>query len=380
MGGICSGSGGTSQKYTYDAADRLLSEGITYDDFGRIKNLPASLAGGKALATTYFSNDMVSTQSQNGVTNSYQLDALLRPRQRLQAGGLRGTEIFHYAGLGDSPSWTVRGSTWTRNIIGIGGELAAVHENGKEVELQLTNLHGDVSATAALSSTVTALLSKRSYDEFGNQTSGAVGARFGWLGGAQRRTELASGVIQMGARSYVPQIGRFLSADPIAGSSANSYDYANADPVGGLDLTGMAPSDSDCYGGIVGCQCKLWGHMAKGATRGTLWLTIVRKCNRTGGITLQGLAAQWSKRGPYSGGWHDISAPMRVYPAIEPACRGLNDPCQNYQKYQALHYCEPGKEYKLDITWGFVFNLGGEGAEHTLQISIDQSCPKIDGL
>jgi RHS repeat-associated protein len=243
VAGICSSAGGSSQKYSYDTADRLLSEGLTYDDFGRIKNLPASLAGGKALATTYFSNDMVATQSQNGVTNSYQLDALLRPRQRLQAGGLQGTEIFHYAGSGDSPSWTMRGSTWTRNIVGIGGELAAIQESGKEVELQLTNLHGDVSATAALSSTVTALLSKRSYDEFGNQTSGTSGSRFGWLGGAQRRTELASGVIQMGARSYVPQIGRFTSRDPSQGGSATAYDYANQDPVNSRDPTGLKPYD-----------------------------------------------------------------------------------------------------------------------------------------
>lgn len=380
LGGVCSGSGGTSQKYSYDSADRLLAEGLTYDSFGRITNLPGSLAGGKALSTTYFSNDMVATQSQNGVTNTFELDAMLRPRQRLQAGGLLGTEIFHYASPSDAPAWTARGSTWTRNIVGIGGELAAIQESGQEVELQLTNLHGDVSATAALSSTATALLSTHSYDEFGNQTAGASSARFGWLGGAQRRTELASGIIQMGARSYVPAIGRFLSPDPIQGGSANQYDYANANPVMGLDLTGLSPSDSECYAGFVGCQCKLWAHMAKGSQRGTLWLTTVRKCNRTGGITLQGISSQWSKRGPYSGGWHDIPAPSRVYPAAEPACRALNDPCQNYQKLQALYYCEPGKEYGLHITWGFVFNLGGEGAEHYLDVSVDQTCPRVDGL
>lgn len=259
VAGICSSSGGTPQKYSYDSADRLLSEGLTYDDFGRIKNLPGSLAGGKALATTYFSNDMIATQSQNGVSNSYQLDALLRPRQRLQAGGLQGTEIFHYAGPGDSPSWTVRGLTWARNIIGIGGELAAIQESGKEVELQLTNLHGDVSATAALSPTATALLSTRSYDEFGNQTGGATGARFGWLGGAQRRTELPSGIAQMGARSYVPAIGRFLSSDPIAGGSANAYDYANADPVNQFDPSGTKPYDFEQSGPCKG-RLHVWSN------------------------------------------------------------------------------------------------------------------------
>ena len=159
LGGVCSSSGGTTQKYSYDNADRLLGEGLTYDSFGRITNLPAGLAGGKALSTTYFSNDMVAAQSQNGVTNTFQLDSTLRQRQRLQAGGLEGTEVFHYAGPGDAPTWTQRGSAWTRNIVGIGGELAAIQESGKEVQLQLTNLHGDVVATAASDPAKTSLLS-----------------------------------------------------------------------------------------------------------------------------------------------------------------------------------------------------------------------------
>ena len=243
IGGACSSSGGTSQSYTYDAADRLTGGEIVYDSFGRITKLPASYAGGKTLETSYFSNDMVASQSQGGVSNTFGLDASGRQRQRLQEGGLLGTEIFHYDGSSDAPAWTERGSTWTRDITGIGGELAAVQENGSEPVLQLTNLHGDVVATAALSPTETKLKATFSYDEFGNRVSGEAG-RFGWLGGKQRRTELPSGMIQMGKRSYVPQIGRFLSTDPVKGGSANTYDYANQDPINGLDLAGTEGVDT----------------------------------------------------------------------------------------------------------------------------------------
>jgi RHS repeat-associated protein len=235
VGGVCSESGGTSQGYEYDAADRL--KGPTYDSWGRITSLSAEFAGGKALTTAYFSNDMVALQSQGGVSNIFQLDASLRQRQRLQGGGLEGTEIFHYDGSSDSPAWTVRGAAWTRNITGLGGELAAVQESGKEITLPLTNLHGDVSATAAISPEVTSLKGTFSYDEFGNPTLGSTG-RFGWLGGKQRRTELPSGVIQMGKRSYVPALGRFLTPDPVPGGSANAYDYADQDPVNAFDLGG----------------------------------------------------------------------------------------------------------------------------------------------
>jgi RHS repeat-associated protein len=242
IGGACASSAGTEQKYNYDEADRLVGSGVVYDGLGRITELSSAYSGGGTLKTSYFTNEMLAQQEQDGVVNKYLLDSMGRPRQLDQSEEVEEDvkskiEVFHYAGPSDAPAWTQRASDWTRSVVGINGELTATKDSASGLVFQLTNLHGDVVATASPESSATALLAKFEFDEFGNPKQGEAG-RYGWLGGKDRRTELPSGVIQMGVRSYVSTVGRFLSVDPVSSGSASVYDYANADPVNNLDLNG----------------------------------------------------------------------------------------------------------------------------------------------
>ena len=381
LGGACGTGSSTEKKYSYDKADRLIDSGIVYDNFGRITTLPAADAGGQTLTTSYFATNMVATQSQGGVTNTFELDAGGRQRSRLQGGaGLEGTEVFHYDNPGDSAAWTERGSSWTRNIGGIGGELAAVQESGKEITLPLTNLHGDVVASAAISPGVTALKETFSHDEFGNPTSGNAG-RFGWLGGMQRRTELPSGIVQMGARSYVPAIGRFLSTDPIAGGSANAYDYGNADPVNQFDPTGMKPYDNDCdphIGGITGCQ--VWLHIKMWSPRrGRMGVRMIYKSNRAGGISRESFEIfYWRDEHDdiYKEGFVEMSPPhyLNSYPGIPSSCRGT-DPCANNHDGRGTFACRPGDEYQIQILFKYKYNTGqGSGESKVLEVKAQEFC------
>jgi RHS repeat-associated protein len=241
--GECATEGGTVEKHTYDEADRLTDTGTSYNLFGDITALPATDAGGKEaseeLTSAYYTDNQLASQTQNGETIGYNLDPAGRTRETVSTGKTSQDIINHYAAGGDSPAWTIEtpSGNWTRNIQGIGGGLAAIQVNGATPVLQLTDLHGDIIGTAALSETETKLLTMTETSEYGVPTT-STPAKYSWLGAEQQPTELASGVIAMGARSYVPQLGRFLQPDPQAGGSANAYSYTFGDPINTSDPTG----------------------------------------------------------------------------------------------------------------------------------------------
>ncbi len=238
-GGKCASEGGTAVNHTYDSANRLTDGGVSYDGFGDITKLPAADAGGAELTSTFYADGTLASQTQSGETIGYHLDPLGRTRQAVATGTTNSTLTMHYVDGGNSPAWSEETSgRWTRNIPGLGGGIVAIQSGGEAPVLQIEDLHGSIVGTASLSETATGLLSKGNSTEYGVPRSGSSPSKYSWLGGIGLRTEFPTGIVAMGARSYVPELGRFLQPDPVEGGSANEYSYTYGDPVNTSDPSG----------------------------------------------------------------------------------------------------------------------------------------------
>jgi hypothetical protein len=226
VAGKCATEGGTVLSHTYDEGNRLTDTGISYDSFGNITKLPAADAEGHELSSTFYVDNAVASQSQNGVTNNYYLDSEGRVRETVSGAT---TTITHYDGPGDGVAWTSEtGGKSTRNIAGIDGSLSAIQTNGGTPVLQLHDLQGNVIATAALSTTETKLLSTYNSTEFGVPNAGKTPPKYAWLGAADIASAFSSGVITYGATSYVPQTGRSLQSEAVAPPGAPQGSGAGA--------------------------------------------------------------------------------------------------------------------------------------------------------
>jgi RHS repeat-associated protein len=80
-------------------------------------------------------------------------------------------------------------------------------------------------------------------DEYGVPHT-TIAERYSWLGADRVPSELPTGIINMGARSYIPELGRFEQTDPQPGGSINAYAYTSDDPVNEADPSGEYESTS----------------------------------------------------------------------------------------------------------------------------------------
>ncbi|WP_327112799.1 colicin E3/pyocin S6 family cytotoxin [Streptomyces sp. NBC_01341] len=222
--------------YAYDSADRLVNAGYVYDAFGR-----TTTSGATTLS--YFTNDLVATETVGTSRNTWALDAAGRlavQTAQTQSGSTwttNTTTTNHYGDSSDSPTWAKTGSSTTiRNVTDLTGGLAATTTDAGDTVLQLANIHGDITVQQPLDTSVASTV--QHFDEYGNTLDDTEDATYGAFGSYQRSSGTISGYTLMGVRLYDPTTGRFLQVDSIYGGNANAYDYCTADAVNCYDLDG----------------------------------------------------------------------------------------------------------------------------------------------
>lgn len=255
---------GLATTYCYDQADRLIAASnpnytsTQYDAHGNTRFLGQETTTSAKTEFTYDSSDRLrqltqtqTSQPTKALFYGYDVANRLKYRNVQQNWVSQSTQNYGYTGAGDTPDFTRDNtSTITEKYLSLPGGVNLTIRPGAtppaDKTYTLTNLHSDTMTTTSATGSV---LSTHLTGPFGEKLStyptipnnaSVNGATFQYVGAHEKLTEgdLTITLIHMGARTYLPQIGRFTQVDPVQGGTPNSYAYPT-DPANDFDLSGQ---------------------------------------------------------------------------------------------------------------------------------------------
>ncbi|MBL8823222.1 MAG: tandem-95 repeat protein [Planctomycetia bacterium] len=230
--------------YSTGSNNQVLSDGVysyTYDLEGQLQT-KTTLANGDVTTYSYDHRHRlidVTTRSAGNIilsTVTYRYDALDRRFAQIN----NGTTVFtSFNDLNVWADYAADGQVLARYLTGSElDQMLARYRPGTGVVWYLSDSLGSVRDMVSSDGT---LLNRITYDSFGNvlsQTNPSASDRFLFTG---REYNADTGLYYYRARFYNPQLGRFISQDPIKfkGGDANLYRYVGNNPLSFTDPTGL---------------------------------------------------------------------------------------------------------------------------------------------
>lgn len=229
-----------SASYSHQPFNRLVSTAAatySYDTNGNL--ISKTDVTGITLYAWDFENRLKQVTLPNANTVAYKYDALGRRIQRLASGGVSTNFIYD-------------GQDVLKDLNSDGSTVNYLNGPGIDNKLRLTDsrlsatgplyfLHDHLGSTTALTNSLGVVAGQVTYDGFGNSAGTAL-TRYDY----SRERDPDTGLLYYRARWYDPQVGRFVSEDPIGfGGDINWYSYVANNPTRWIDPTGLDDADRD---------------------------------------------------------------------------------------------------------------------------------------
>lgn len=236
---------GANIVYSYDNENRLndvSGMGNTFDANG---NMTAKGSN----TFNYDFNDRLIESNVTGVITQYHYDGAGNRLERVQNGVTTRYVLDVNGSLANVLAETDGGGSITAYYVYGLGLISKVLPNGTAFYYHYNSLGSTVALTDASQN----ITDSYAYDPFGRlaNVSGSNANPFRYVGRYGLMDE-GNGTLYVRARYYMPELGRFMTKDPLAGEdgdsqSLNRYVYAVNNPVRMVDVSGYSASEGSGY-------------------------------------------------------------------------------------------------------------------------------------